>query len=100
MDHIKAEKRAYIVLSVAQLALGAYLIARPEQSFSIACYAIGTVLVVYGIIKLIIPYIKKVIPGITSVKNATLFNDITFLSSFFIMNLLLCYIFIAFVINI
>ena len=53
MDHIKAEKRAYIVLSVAQLALGAYLIARPEQSFSIACYAIGTVLVVYGIIKLI-----------------------------------------------
>ena len=53
MDHIKAEKRAYIVLSVAQFALGAYLIARPEQSFSIACYAIGTVLVVYGIIKLI-----------------------------------------------
>lgn len=39
MDHIKAEKRAYIVLSVAQFALGAYLIARPEQSFSIACYA-------------------------------------------------------------
>lgn len=53
MDHIKAEKRAYIVLSVAQFALGAYLIARPEQSFSIACYAIGTVLVVYGIIKLV-----------------------------------------------
>ena len=53
MDHIKAEKRAYIVLSVVQFVLGAYLIARPEQSFSIACYAIGTVLVVYGIIKLI-----------------------------------------------
>ena len=51
MDHIKAEKRAYIVLSVVQFVLGAYLIARPEQSFSIACYAIGTVLVVYGIIK-------------------------------------------------
>ena len=48
MDHIKAEKRAYIVLSVVQFVLGAYLIARPEQSFSIACYAIGTVLVVYA----------------------------------------------------
>ena len=61
MDHIKAEKRAYIVLSVVQFVLGAYLIARPEQSFSIACYAIGTVLVVYGIIKLIIPYKVKLI---------------------------------------
>lgn len=53
MDSLKAEKRAYIILSAIQLILGGYLIARPMQSFSIACYAIGTVLVVYGIIKLI-----------------------------------------------
>ena len=53
MDSLKAEKRAYIILSAIQLILGGYLIARPMQSFSIACYVIGTVLVVYGIIKLI-----------------------------------------------
>ena len=53
MDNLKAEKRAYVVLSVIQFILGGYLIIKPMQSFSIACYVIGTMLVVYGIIKLI-----------------------------------------------
>ncbi len=44
MDHIKAEKRAYIVLSVVQFVLGAYLIARPEQSFfhCLLCHRYGS----------------------------------------------------------
>lgn len=51
--NMKAEKRAYILLSLIQLVLGAYLIAQPTQSFSVICYLVGGVLIVYGVIKLI-----------------------------------------------
>jgi len=51
--NMKAEKRAYILLSLIQLVLGAYLIAQPQQSFSVICYLIGGVMIVYGVIKLI-----------------------------------------------
>ena len=53
MGNVKIEKRAYILLSVIQFLLGAYLLIRPENSFLLVCYITGGVLIVYGIIKLI-----------------------------------------------
>lgn len=53
MSNMKAEKRAYILLSLIQFLLGVYLLIRPENSFSFVCHVTGGVMVVYGIIKLI-----------------------------------------------
>lgn len=52
MKNIKAQKGTYILLALVQLALGVYLIIKPEQSFSVICYVIGGILIAYGIIKL------------------------------------------------
>ena len=53
MRIMKAEKRAYILLSLIQFLLGVYLLIKPEASFSCVCCITGGMLVVYGIIKLI-----------------------------------------------
>ena len=51
--NIKAVKIGYIIMSIALCILGATLIVKPQLSMEAICYAVGIVMVLYGILKVI-----------------------------------------------
>lgn len=53
LKQLKLAKNAYIVMSILFVALGACLIIWPDCSMAVFCTAVGIMLIVYGLIKIL-----------------------------------------------
>lgn len=58
MNFIKKVKWAYIIISALMMALGMLLIVYPETSALSICYAVGILIIIFGIVK-IMSYFSK-----------------------------------------
>ena len=51
LKQLKIVKNVYIIMSLLFCALGIFLMAKPESSVRMLCVLMGTMLILYGIIK-------------------------------------------------
>lgn len=58
MKEKKRLKTSYVLVSLGYVILGAVFLLRPELSLNVVCYALGTLVIVYGIVHLITYFVK------------------------------------------